>query len=321
MLKFLLVGDLHYQPSNVMQSIPLETQLMEYVGYMIVFMGDLLHCHERLDMGSLNRVVSLVTRLSRRNNVYVLVGNHDMVNNNQFCNQNHWMNVLKEVTNVTVVDTPIWDEATQVAMFPYIPSGRFAEAVEMLAKPIDQAKFVLAHQEFRGCHMGAITSKSSDEYIWAPKCFTGHIHDKHQVGKVTYVGACMQHTYGNAKAWLHVIEPSGEPGGVKVTAIPSAAREKQIRHVETVEELNKLVLADTIDYKLITNDYYVFEYMEKNRTHGSIPPNTKLCCKPREDEPEPRETEDAHESVPRSIIDMFKNVLDASLYIKYLDSK
>ena len=34
----------------------------------------------------------------------VIVGNHDLINNQQFLTQNHWMNAMKDWENVRVID-------------------------------------------------------------------------------------------------------------------------------------------------------------------------------------------------------------------------
>ena len=38
---------------------------------------------------------------------YILVGNHDMINNQQFLTDNHWMNGLKQWDNIVIVDHPV----------------------------------------------------------------------------------------------------------------------------------------------------------------------------------------------------------------------
>ena len=44
--------------------------------------------------------------MSEISTTYILVGNHDLINNQQFLSTNHWMNALKDWPNIFIVDKP-----------------------------------------------------------------------------------------------------------------------------------------------------------------------------------------------------------------------
>ena len=65
-----------------------------------------MHYHERIFTQALNKTLEVVTTLLNYAPVDILVGNHDMINNQQFLTSNHWLNVLAGYKNVTVIDKP-----------------------------------------------------------------------------------------------------------------------------------------------------------------------------------------------------------------------
>jgi UDP-2,3-diacylglucosamine pyrophosphatase LpxH len=106
-MRFLFIGDIHIKHANlseisiVVDSIKSQTD----VDY-IVFAGDILDTHERVDVQLLNVAYDMINVSRNVTKTFVIVGNHDMINNQQFLTDAHWMNGMKEWNNVTVVDKP-----------------------------------------------------------------------------------------------------------------------------------------------------------------------------------------------------------------------
>lgn len=199
---YLFVGDLHIKSDNRDDIDLLLTELIKILADeqydAVILGGDVMHYHERLFTQPLNQALHFIQTLATITKVYVLVGNHDYINNSQFLTQNHWMNVLKEWNNVVVVDTPI---TVGMCMFvPYVPPGRFIEAMDTVNKRWNYLQVIFCHQEFRGCKMGAITSADGDEWDDEfPLVVSGHIHDHQMVGqKIVYPGTPLQHAYGDS---------------------------------------------------------------------------------------------------------------------------
>lgn len=192
-MKFLCIGDVHIKTTNLdyidLLQRQVEQMAQEVAPDYIVILGDVLHHHERVHTLALNRAYALVRALGEYAPVYILVGNHDYIQNNQFLTENHWMNGMKQWDRVTVVDrvTFIGDVA---ALVPYVPPGRFVEALGAAERWSARA-LIFAHQEFRGAKMRAITSAVGDEWAedW-PQVISGHIHGRQKVGpNILYVGA------------------------------------------------------------------------------------------------------------------------------------
>jgi DNA repair exonuclease SbcCD nuclease subunit len=207
--KVLFVGDPHFKIKNV-EYIPLFTSKVTTIAEsnnidFVVIAGDLLDNHDKLDVEPFNLALNFINLLSQKNKVFVLVGNHDYKNNQQFLSNHHWMNALKKWNNVTIVDDIVEHEVKQSKFLfvPYVPPGRFIEAVEtkmLLKDVVNSIKSIFAHQEFYGCKMGPIESKQGDKWDekW-PMVVSGHIHDKQwSQQNIYYPGSAMQHAFGQS---------------------------------------------------------------------------------------------------------------------------
>ena len=203
----LFIGDPHFQIGNIPE-VELFIERIEALAKekqpdIICIGGDLLHTHERLHTTALNKAYDLVERMRNITLTYVLVGNHDQINASQFLTDGHWMNGMKEWDNVVVVDNvkilEINDE--KFIFVPYVPPGRFQEALNTLQDDWKDASCIFAHQEFYGCKMGAIVSVEGDRWpLDYPHIVSGHIHSR-QIPQenVYYTGSAMQHAFGESE--------------------------------------------------------------------------------------------------------------------------
>jgi DNA repair exonuclease SbcCD nuclease subunit len=244
MTRILFVGDVHIRTDNFPEVDKLEVIIKNLVEKedidQIVFAGDILHHHERLHTLSLNKAIGLITNCSKLTKVYVLVGNHDMINNQQFLSNNHWMNCLKNIRNVVIVDSPVFEESSKIFYVPYVFPGRFMELFEYSKIDPDDCNLIFAHQEFKGCKMGAIVSDIGD--VWdedKPLVISGHIHDYQKPQKnIFYPGTPMQQSFGdNDENIVLIIDTSGKE--VEFKEVPTNLSNKKIIHV-TVDNLKKL---------------------------------------------------------------------------------
>ena len=205
-MKVIAIGDPHFKVKNIPKvEIFIEKLLVliknENPDFIIV-LGDLLHNHERIHSLVLNKAYDFIERLRIEAFTYILVGNHDLINNQQFQTENHWMNGMKEWDNVKVVDkTCIRNHGNHKFVFcPYVPVGRFNEALATLDESWQDVSCIFAHQEFYGCKMGAIISEEGDKWNTnLPFVISGHIHvnQKLETG-VYYPGSAMQHAFGES---------------------------------------------------------------------------------------------------------------------------
>ena len=210
MTRILFIGDPHIQVDNISDVETLIRKLTDLANKRkpdyIIIAGDILHNHERVHTLTLNKAYDMIDKLRLIATTYILVGNHDYIQNQQFLTTNHWMNGLKEWSNVKIVDKvvtlyPDQNNKKYFVLLPYVPNGRFIEALDTIGEDNwKNAECIFAHQEFKGCKMGSIISEHGDSWDENnPPVISGHIHSRQKVGtNIYYPGAAMQHAYGES---------------------------------------------------------------------------------------------------------------------------
>jgi hypothetical protein len=126
-----------------------------------------------------------------------------MYSNQEYLNTNHWMNCLKPIPNVDVIDTAKIKtySGIDLVFVPYVYPGKFKEALNTCLPEMSwkTSKCIIAHQEFYNCTMGAI--KSVDGDVWSddyPPVISGHIHANQKVDpNIYYPGSALQHSFGD----------------------------------------------------------------------------------------------------------------------------
>lgn len=202
--RIIVIGDPHIKLDNFPEFKEFEIKLQELIDSFkpdfIVVLGDLLHYHEKIFTPCLNKAHKFLLSLSQKAKTFVLVGNHDMINNQQFLSENHWMNPIKTLSeNLTIVDKVVIYE--NFIFTPYVFPGRFKEALETVEYNYRSANIIFAHQEFKGCKMGAIVSESGDEWDQTlPLVISGHVHQNQWIGdNIFYTGSALQHAFGESE--------------------------------------------------------------------------------------------------------------------------
>ena len=205
-VKSVVIGDPHFRVDNI-QEVDMFIEritalVIKEAPDFVVCLGDLLHTHERVHTIVLNKAYDFIKRMSEITKTFVLVGNHDYIQNQQFLTQNHWMNGMKEWNNVVIVDSVVEYNVKGCSFIftPYVPNGRFADALST-CKTWPSVTCIFAHQEFYGCKMGAIISVDGDKWDESnPEIISGHIHSKQRPQKnIYYPGASIQTAFGESE--------------------------------------------------------------------------------------------------------------------------
>lgn len=202
--KAIVIGDQHFKINNIPE---VEEYIMKIKNIVenkqpdfIILLGDMLDQHEKIHSVPLNKAFQFIDEMRKIAKTFVLVGNHDMVNNQVFLTPDHWLNALKEWKNVVVVDTVIKDciNGIDFIFCPYVFVGRFEEALNIvLEEDWKKAKCIFCHQEFEGCKMGAIVSVDGDKWSKEyPNVISGHIHKNQTIDNIYYPGSSMQVSFG-----------------------------------------------------------------------------------------------------------------------------
>ena len=252
----LVIGDLHIKVSNLPEIDAFLNAIDEIVFNkdskcpdMIVLLGDVLDGHERLHSMALNKAVEVVKYFAGHTPTFVLVGNHDFYNNGIFLSEDHWMNCLKDIPNVTVVDKVI--QKNNFVFVPYVQPGRFMEALSGLFPLTDiecgnsssTPSAIFAHQEFKGSTFGAFVSEVGDDWGCAssfPFVVSGHIHRNQMLwdGNVYYPGSAIQHAFGESERNVVALITFDEDAKHCIQEIDLKLPQKKIIYVD-VEDITE----------------------------------------------------------------------------------
>ena len=288
-VKILTIGDPHFKIDNILEIEIFVDRLEELAEKeqpdIIICLGDLLHTHERLHTTPLNKAYDFVNRLRKIALTYVIVGNHDYIQNQQFLTENHWMNAMKEWENVIIVDKVCTLSKNEInfLLCPYVPNGRFEEALNTL--DMDWKTWptcIFAHQEFFGCKMGAIISSDGDKWdLSYPLVVSGHIHSKQSPqANIYYTGSALQHAFGESEVNIIPIF-TFKNNKYTVDEINLNLPRKKIIYVD-IENVDKFVSNDTSDSVKLTlsGNYDEFKAFKKTQKYKDIVSNgTKIVFK------------------------------------------
>jgi DNA repair exonuclease SbcCD nuclease subunit len=205
-MHLLLIGDPHFRVDNITETQKFQDSVVKTISdllaksklHYVIVLGDILHTHEKLNTFALNVACKFFDAIRALCPMYVLVGNHDATSNTIFLEDTHWMNALKHWAGITIVDKPT--RLSETIMCPYVPDGRFVEALGKFFSDWKTSKYIIGHQLLNGAKMGPIVAANVEE--WEPDfpmCISGHIHDKQRPRKnLYYVGSSMQHAFGES---------------------------------------------------------------------------------------------------------------------------
>lgn len=223
----LIIGDIHFTEKNEIEGRKLINKIVEisttHKPNFIVILGDTLDKHGQVSVQAHKMALELIDKLSNISHVYLLMGNHDLIDHHQFMTDNHIFGPFKKWKNVTVVDRVLMTtiKNRDFVFVPYVPPGRFMEALEILNTEgimWELAECIFAHQAFKGCkgfRQDTVKDDWKEEY---PDIISGHDHNDHTVSisntkKIYYPGSS---SYVNAYdesdkcVWLVNWEKEGE---------------------------------------------------------------------------------------------------------------
>lgn len=291
MTTVITVGDPHFKTDNITEVNLFIDALIKLVSEVkpdfCVVLGDVLDTHERIHTIPLNKAYELITKLKQLVPTFVLIGNHDMISNAQFLNDNHWMNGMKEWENVTIVDRVVThrDKHGQLYVFcPYVPNGRFEEALQTCStEDWKHSTCIFAHQEIVGCKMGAIVSVEGDPWDESkPFLISGHIHSKQTLPNVYYCGSALQHAFGESDKNIIAVVTFMD-GKHSIREVDLGLPRKKIIYTD-MDSIEKLETKQTPDKIKITvsGNYEEFKAFKKTKKYKELlDQGNKVVFKPK----------------------------------------
>ena len=153
MFDILVIGDPHFKNDNTLETDLMHTEIIKLLiskpFKFVVILGDILHKHEKIDMFPYDRSIKFLKDIKDNcKKLYILIGNHDRPNNNDFLTDRHSFNSLKEWDNTIIVDNIIVEEIEEYkfCFAPYVPVGRFMEALNTNSVNLEEITIVFSHQ-------------------------------------------------------------------------------------------------------------------------------------------------------------------------------
>lgn len=213
MLKVLAIGDPHFKAeerrtrgnkyfTDKLRDATLDTIRAEKPNIVVV-MGDTLDRFSHIHTVPLTDATDWFYDMAKLvEKVFVLIGNHDRPSADDFMSKYHPFTGIRNHKKITIISrtTTYYSKLLDryFIFVPYVPPGRFKEALSTSEVAASEVAAIFAHQEFRSCKYRGITSKKGD--VWpesAPLVVSGHIHNYQYLGtNILYIGTPMQHDFG-----------------------------------------------------------------------------------------------------------------------------
>lgn len=251
----LVIGDLHLSGQNISETQLAASDIVrisrDHNTDFVVFLGDVLDKFQNVHISALRVMCDMFNELhTMGRTVHVITGNHDRPNNQHYLTNEHPFHGIMNIATVaatSVTETVI--KGHKFLFVPYVPDGRFLEAIKDSDKSIDNTTCIFAHQTFMGAHLGSCISETGDE--WSsdkPLVISGHIHGYCVLQpNLVYAGACMQHGYSDSADRAILLCSWGGTGGednhwvelegVRYKRLPLPSIPRKLRIDMTCDEL------------------------------------------------------------------------------------
>lgn len=222
MVLIVTIGDLHFKKDTPTLTDLVIAKITHEITRLrpdlVVFLGDILDNHEKIDLKTQNKAIKFIRHISSMKSVVgepidviLVIGNHERPDATTFLTEDSAFYCLKGIPNIHVVDRVIsltWktegvDEGMRFVFVPFVPNGKFHEALDTLDEKVMDEKHrpytIFCHQEFRGAQIGRYKSKEGDEWPESnPLIISGHIHTLQQVQpNLIYAGTPYQLSYSD----------------------------------------------------------------------------------------------------------------------------
>lgn len=135
--RVLTIGDPHFKIDNTLETDILKNSIVSYLTKneidMVVVMGDILDRFGNIKTDPLCRSIDFLRSIRQctRAYLYILIGNHDRINNQDFLTSLHPFTAVKGWDKTTVIDTSRVDAFTTktghkflLSFVPYVPPGK-----------------------------------------------------------------------------------------------------------------------------------------------------------------------------------------------------
>lgn len=206
MFTFLCIGDPHYTKKNIQFVEELEKKTIETIKKsepdFVVIMGDTLDGHGNIKCDLQIRAFEFFKKIVNTGTpLFVLIGNHDYINNKQYLTKYHCFNLIRDRKDMYIIDEPksFKIKGKRIVMLPYVPNKKMRKALLNLKSNFldGDTAIVFCHQEIKGCRTETFVSTEGDK--WGkdlPFLISGHIHKHQIIDNIFYTGTPYQTNMG-----------------------------------------------------------------------------------------------------------------------------
>ncbi len=252
-MKCLAIGDPHFIESNAFNILDYIKKILLIIKDnkpdFVVVLGDLLDSFEKVNTLALNLAIDFIKSIANKCAVYLIIGNHDYINNQQFLTENHPFKSLKGLYNINICDHVMVETFStnkqdyKFVFCPYVPPGRFEEALNTCLTSEDDmvwsdATCIFAHQEFYGCSYNP-TTPSTDGDVWPveyPLVISGHIHTEGFLqDNIYYPGNSIQKNYHDSPSKTIALVDFND--NIEISKIKIVLKQKKMYSVN-IENIN-----------------------------------------------------------------------------------
>lgn len=280
-----VVADIHFRPGSFAEGEEFIEKCIAWLESrqptIIIQLGDLIHTMEVAKQPAYEQACRFVEFCSKIAPTYVLMGNHDLINNSQFLTNKHFFNPLKKWPNVCIVDRPTHVNVGgyDLVMCPYVAQGRFIEALDTMLEYEDPVEWqlsdcVFAHVEIDGVLKQQSHSGKKDVWDEAyPPLVSGHIHKACKLGpNVYYPGSAMQVAIDEdpeKRVWQISFDPDD---GIQIEKTDLELRARKEVHIDYAD-LSKFDFNLPLRYNIklkISGTSEQFKLFRKSQLHAKM---------------------------------------------------
>lgn len=262
-----IVGDTHFSKDTPLDNEKLASEILRHVREkrpdFVVLLGDTLHDHETVRVLPHNVVYKMMEELTSITYVVLIIGNHDLIDGNQFLTDHHIFTPYKKWKKVIVVDSPVQIDVGELSFVacPYVPPGSFRKALTTLESHPDivweLADCIFAHQEME--HSMGKPEPSVRGDSWStdlPPIISGHLHEAHSLDSgVHYPGSSNITSYGcttRRYLWYTTFTSGKKKFHYKKLPMVLTRRKTEVLDVEELKDIDASTYnSDTTKYKLV----------------------------------------------------------------------
>jgi len=234
----------------------------------MINLGDTLDVKQSISTSTLNYLAQAFIKINDTfDNVYILVGNHDM-SKKTYDSNGHNLHIFAGYPNIHLVDEPKTLEIhdNTFYMLPYFPNEI------MKGHEFPHANFLMGHIEIQGFMLNQFVKAEEGLNANAitknyDKVFMGHFHKRQSRGKIAYIGNLCRFFYGeddDERGWTILDCENGEDEFIEYQH-PRMYKFKMSVLKEMEDELTT-VFNQGDNLKLVIDKKYKYSELEEFKT-------------------------------------------------------